>query len=100
MLLAIALVSSLVLVGAAYWKQSSDIDKAEKQLVATQTEIDSFKEQLAQVEKLKETQARIEKKLGVIEDLDRSRTGPVRMLDELATHSPERLWGRTTARIR
>ena len=30
--------------------------------------------------------------LEVIERLDRNRSGPVHVLDELATHSPERLW--------
>ncbi len=91
-MMAAALVGSLLLVGAFYWKQTTDLKEARRNLAATQSEIDSYKKQLKQVEELRATQERIEKKLGVIERLDRSRSGPVRVLDELATHSPERLW--------
>jgi type IV pilus assembly protein PilN len=31
-------------------------------------------------------------KIGVIDELDRARSGPVRLLSELASRTPERLW--------
>ena len=55
-------------------------------------QIDAFKPQLAQVEQFRARKADIERKLGVIHDLDRARSGPVHMLDELSSHTPERLW--------
>ena len=55
-------------------------------------QIDAFKPQLAQVEQFRAKKADIERKLGVIHDLDRSRSGPVHVLDELSSHTPERLW--------
>jgi len=91
-LLGAAAVGSLLLVGALHLKQRSDISSARHNLASTQKEIDAYKVQLQQVEEFRKTQERIEQKLGVIERLNRSRSGPVRVLDELATHAPERLW--------
>jgi type IV pilus assembly protein PilN len=60
--------------------------------VATQKEIDRFEPQLKQVEEFKKTKAEIEQKLSVIQNLHEARSGPVRVLDELATHTPDRIW--------
>jgi type IV pilus assembly protein PilN len=91
-LLGAAVVGSLLLVGVLHLKQRGDLSAARQNLASTQKEIDAYKEQLQQVEEFRKTQEHIEQKLGVIERLNRSRSGPVRLLDEIATHAPERLW--------
>ena len=70
----------------------NDISNSRGQIAQLQAQIDQFKPQLEQVELYRATKASIEEKLAVIERLDRNRSGPVRVLDELATHSPDRLW--------
>lgn len=92
LMLGAALVGSVLVVGAFHWKLRSDIASARQDLARTQAEVDGYKTQLQQMEEFRETKERIEQKLGVIERLDRSRSGPVRVMDELATHAPERLW--------
>ncbi|HTF33960.1 MAG TPA: PilN domain-containing protein [Myxococcota bacterium] len=69
-----------------------EISNAQDRVVQMKQEIDAFKPQLAQVEQYRAKKADIERKLGVIHDLDRSRSGPVHVLDELSSHAPERLW--------
>jgi type IV pilus assembly protein PilN len=91
-LLAAVLVGSVAAAAFFHWKITSDIETVKAQVVATKAEIDRFGPQLKQVEKYRETKAQIEKKLEVIERLEASRAGPVHLLDELATHSPDRLW--------
>ena len=91
-MLGAAVIGSLLLVGALHMKARGDLSDARDQLAQTQREIDSHKEQLAQVEEFRKTKERIEQKLGVIEQLHQSRSGPVRVMDELATHAPDRLW--------
>lgn len=68
------------------------ISNAQGQVAQMKQQIDAFKPQLAQVEQYRAKKADIERKLGVIHDLDRSRSGPVHVLDELSSHAPERLW--------
>jgi type IV pilus assembly protein PilN len=90
--LAGVLVGSLLLVGLYHMKLSSDVSDARATVASTQQQIDRFKPQLKQLEEYRKTKAEIEAKLEVIERLDASRSGPVRMFDELATHAPPRLW--------
>jgi type IV pilus assembly protein PilN len=92
LVLAGVFVGSIMLVGLYHVKLSSDVSEAREGVAATQQQIDRFKPQLEQLEEYRKTKAEIEKKLEVIERLDASRSGPVRVFDELATHAPSRLW--------
>ena len=53
-----------------------------QQLEATRKEVDRFRKEKEE----------IERKLAVIAELERSRSGPVRILDEIATRIPNRVW--------
>ena len=71
-------------------KQSLDQSRATvRQLEAA---IEQFKPQQAQVAAFKKKRSQLEKKLNVITGLDNARSGPVRILDELANNTPDRLW--------
>lgn len=92
LILALTLVGSIAMVGLYHIKLSHDVSKAKAAVAATQQQISRFEPQLKQLEEYRKTKAEIEKKLEVIERLDASRSGPVRVFDELATHAPARLW--------
>ena len=87
-----ALIGSVLLSGAVHWKVRHDVSSTREMTVATQKEIDRFEPQLKQVEEFKKTKSEIEQKLDVIQGLNDARSGPVHMLDELATHTPDRIW--------
>ena len=86
------LIVSLAVVTAHYFKVRGDLKSAQASLAHTQTQIDKLKPELEQVEEYKSVKANIERKLDTIDNLDRSRTGPVKVFDEIATHIPDRLW--------
>lgn len=92
LVLAATLVGSIVLVALYHTKLSSDVGEARDAVASTQQQIDQYQPQLKQVEEYRKAKAEIEKKLEVIERLDASRSGPVHVFDELATHAPQRLW--------
>ena len=92
LILGAAFIGSIVIVGLYHIKLSSDVKEAKATVVATQQQIDVFKPQLKQVEEYRKTKAEIEKKLEIIGRLEASRSGPVHVFDELATHVPPRLW--------
>jgi type IV pilus assembly protein PilN len=83
---------SVALAGMAHVKLVADVAGTKGSLVELQAQIDQFKPQLEQVDRYRATKAAIESKLEVIDRLERSRSGPVHMLDELALHAPDRLW--------
>jgi type IV pilus assembly protein PilN len=92
LVLVATLLGSVFLSGAFHAKVRHDISSTRALTHATQKEIDRFGPQLKQVEEFKKTKAEIEQKLGVIESLHEARSGPVHVLDELATHTPDRIW--------
>ena len=68
------------------------IGSAKEEVARTQAQIDEFGPQLTKVEAYKKKRQEVQRKLDVIRNLEKSRSGPVHMLDELATRIPEKLW--------
>ena len=91
-LLGATLVGSLLLVAAFHAKLRSDVESEKTLLADTQRQIDQFKPQLDQVAAFRQKKSQLEKKIDVIDELDRARSGPVRVLSELASRTPDRLW--------
>jgi type IV pilus assembly protein PilN len=79
-------------IGVVHSRQADDIALAGARVAQMQNDIEQFKPQLEQVAAFRKQKARLEKKIDVIDGLDRARSGPVRILTELATRIPERLW--------
>jgi type IV pilus assembly protein PilN len=70
----------------------SKVASVEERLGEIDEQIKRYEPQIKQVDQYKKKKEQIQAKLDVIEGLEKSRSGPVHMLDELATLAPERLW--------
>lgn len=92
MLLAASLVGAVVLAGAVQVWMMGRISSARGRVASLEKQLEQFKPQQEQVAKFKAKKAEIEQKLAVIENLERSRSGPVHIMDELASNIPERVW--------
>ena len=68
------------------------VDNAVARVSQMENDIRQFKPQLDQVAAFRKKKASLEKKIEVIEGLDKARRGPVRVMSELAARAPERLW--------
>jgi len=62
------------------------------QIRAATEELSKLEKTRDEVEKYRKEKEDIERKLGVIASLERTRTGQVRILDDIATRIPERVW--------
>ena len=89
-----ALVLLLVgtVVGIVYSKISEEIGLSNARIQQMQRDIDQYKPQLEQVAAYRAKKTELQSKISVIDELDRARSGPVRVLSELAERVPERLW--------
>lgn len=92
MLLGLVMGVSIVVCILVQVAMMASVSRAQSRVAQLDSQIAEFKTQLAQVEEFKQKAAEIESKLDVIRQLDLSRTGPVRLLDELASRTPEKLW--------
>jgi type IV pilus assembly protein PilN len=86
----------LILVGGSlglFHSQLADqITKTQGRVTQMQSDIDQFAPQVAQVAAFKKRKSELQKKIDVIDGLDKARSGPVRVMDELASRTPDRLW--------
>jgi type IV pilus assembly protein PilN len=64
----------------------------QRQIAAAKIELKGLEATRAQVERFREERVEIERKLKVIDDLEKNRTGPVRIMDEIAQRIPKRMW--------
>jgi type IV pilus assembly protein PilN len=68
------------------------IASAEVSVRQLEANIEQFRPQQKQVVAFKKKKKELRLKLDVITSLDRARSGPLRLLDELSLRTPERLW--------
>ncbi len=92
LLLGLVIGVSVVLCILAHAAMLASISGAEGRVAQLNSQISEFQTQLQQVEDFKRKASEIEKKLAVIHKLELSRSGPVRLMDELATRAPQKLW--------
>ncbi len=78
--------------GLVHFRLVDQRGRATVRVAQMENDIENFKPQLAQVAAFRSRKNQLEQKIGVIAGLERARTGPVRMFDELATRTPVRLW--------
>jgi len=92
----LAFAAALVVGLAANYAWSSsraaDLKAREAKLARTREEIAQLERIIGEVKNIKDAQQELQKKLDVLDKLKQGRSGPVRMLDELATVTPRQLW--------
>ena len=89
LVLVLILVASVL--GFADSRVNSQISTSSRRIIQMEADIKQFQPQLDQVAAFRKKKASLEKKIEVIDNLDSARQGPVRVMDELATHTPPKL---------
>jgi type IV pilus assembly protein PilN len=86
------LAATLLGLGALYLYQSRELSRLEGELARVQSEIAKLDAQVKEVSALEKTVKELREKHGIIRELEKSRTGPVKVMDGLAAAAPPRLW--------
>jgi len=89
-----ALLLILAVFGNYYWysKVQSDLAALDQRIAATRAEIAQLEKTIGEVKSIKEDKKALEDKLKILDTLKKGRTGPVKVMDELATVIPQRVW--------
>ncbi|MFY3742884.1 PilN domain-containing protein [Anaeromyxobacter sp. Red801] len=90
----LALLVAAGLIGNYLWAASraSELKARQAQVARTQADIAQLDRIIGEVKDIKDQQAQLREKLQVLDRLKAGRTGPVKMLDQLAQLTPKRLW--------
>lgn len=71
---------------------STRVRSARHELARIEKRISEYEPQMKQLRQFESKRDEVQRKLGVIRGLEKSRSGPVRALDALASATPPRLW--------
>src|SRR5947199_7853501 len=75
-----------------YNRFESELRSLDKQIASTRAEIQQLEKTIGEVKSIKEDKKALEDKLKILDTLKKGRTGPVKVLDELATIIPAKVW--------
>jgi type IV pilus assembly protein PilN len=92
-LILFVLVAVLGVIGNLIWTQSraGELKSRQAKLKRTQEEIEQLERIIGEVKNIKEQQNALKAKLDILDKLKAARSGPVRMLEELATVTPKKV---------
>jgi type IV pilus assembly protein PilN len=86
------LIVAALFVGWRYWTLQQGSARIDKDIADAQMETLRLRSIIQQVEEFELRKAELQKRVGLIEDLRNSQTGPVHMLDEVSRALPPMLW--------
>lgn len=91
-LVGVVVIFAIVVNYLVYDKLARESDQNAKRLTQTQLRITELEKVIGEVNNINKRKKEVEDKLKILSDLRKSRSGPVRLLDALATAIPKRVW--------
>ena len=91
-LVALGLVTTLLIMVIPYLVQGRKLSTLDGRIETLTKEIQAMNLQVREVRDIDRLKREVQTKLQIIEDLNRKRVGPSRVLDDLSLASPENLW--------
>ena len=91
-ILLLATVGVAVLLLGVYMMKIAQLKATETEITSSQQEIDALKKKIGEIDNLKKLQAEVKKKLDVLNQLRREKSGPASRMAILSDIVPEKLW--------
>ena len=88
----LALLAVLGVILATHFSQAGKIKRTEKEIKITDAKIEELKEVEEQVNEFKRKNRELERRIQIIADLEKKRSGPLYVMDSLSTSIPDRSW--------
>ena len=87
-----SIVGVLAIAGAVYAVTLTKISTTKTELTQSENEIQSLKKKIGEIDNLKKLQAEVKKKLDILNQLRKEKTGPATRLAILSDIVPEKMW--------
>jgi type IV pilus assembly protein PilN len=89
---AVLIILALLLCALELRQEKRELAAVEARAAKIKAEIERLQSVIAEVEQFKKDKAELQSKIDAIKKLQTQRSGPVKMMDELSTIIPPRLW--------
>lgn len=91
-LFAVVLLGAFILNYLWYSRRQEVADKGQALITRTQAKITELEKVIGEVKDINERKTEVERKLAVLDELRRGRSGPVRLMDALSVATPKMVW--------
>ena len=86
------LVASVLFIGWRYWELRQESARLDKEITSAQQETSRLHAIIQQVQQFEQQKAQLQQRVVLIEELRKSQTGPVHILDQVSRALPPMLW--------
>lgn len=91
-IMGVTLFVALGAVAAIYWLTLDKIKTTKEEITKSENELAVLKKKIGEIDNLKKLQAAVQKKLDILNQLRRGKTGPASRLARLSDIIPEKVW--------
>lgn len=88
----IAVVATALIVASLYFVKRTQVNTTKDDITAANIKINELKAKIGKLEELKTLKAEVKKKLDVLAQLRKNKTGPAQRLASLSDITPDQLW--------
>lgn len=92
MIMGAVLLIVLAIVGVVYYVTLDKISTAKQEIARSEEELANLKKKIGEIDKLKKLQADVQRKLDILNQLRKEKTGPANRLARISDIVPERMW--------
>jgi len=91
--LSASLIIFILIIGTTHFYMTTTLNRLERNVETAKKKLEELTRITGDLEKFKQDKALVEKKIAIIQSLEKGRSGPVRILNEFATRIPKgRIW--------
>jgi|SRR6185369_7290189 len=91
-ILAAIIVGALIALGAIYIVTAGKIKTTKSEIARSESDLADLKKKIGEIDNLKKLQAEVQKKLDILNQLRKEKTGPAIRLARLSDIVPEKMW--------
>jgi len=91
-ILAAIIAGALIALGAIYIITAGKIKTTKSEITKSENELADLKKKIGEIDNLKKLQSQVQKKLDILNQLRREKTGPAMRLARLSDIVPEKMW--------
>jgi len=88
----LSIILLMVIMGGLHFIKTREVNQLKTDIDSSNQELERLRKEIGELSKLKEEKRVLEEKLNIVRQLEQNKTGPVRLLNDIAKAIPEKAW--------
>jgi type IV pilus assembly protein PilN len=91
-IIGVVILCALAIVGGVYYVTLNKISTTKQEITRSEEELANLKKKVGEIDKLKKLQAEVQRKLDILNQLRKEKTGPATRLARMSDIVPDKMW--------